>query len=108
MLRINKNIEVCAFEDFKRVVKGTLGLQMFKSSEYSIRQAAHSNDIFTVRFAPSTHLSESSLKMAWVMIYKDCLSYGLCDEWYAIDVIPTPCIDNRTLIFRITYIKNEI
>ena len=103
MLKINKDSRIPAFDKFKSVVKGTLGLQMFKSTEYFIRQAAGSNDCFTVRFKPALNLVPSQLHKAWELIYKDCLEYGLGDPTYVKDYIPEPCIYNNTLIFRIDY-----
>lgn len=103
MLHLTENIKVSAFEDFKNVVKCTLGLQTFKASDYYVRQAAGDN-LFTVRFNPKENLNESQLKQCWLLIYKNCLQHGLGNPTYVKDFIPDPCIYNGTLIFTIEFI----
>ena len=105
MLRLNENIKITAFADFKSIVKCALGMQMFKPSDYYIRQAAGTDNLFTIRFSSHTPMSDAQLKRCWEIVYKDCLEHGLGDSCYKKDYMPEPIIDNGTLIFTIDFIN---
>lgn len=103
MLIINKYSRLDPFEVFKDTVKCVLGEQLFSSRDYSMRIA--SGNLYTVCFTKHTNMSINSLSRAWKYIYSELLAKDLGDPNYIPDVIPSPCIHDRTLIFKIEYKK---